>query len=139
MVREDIFSALFTLIAAAPGLVTTSRKLKHWNDVSANEMPALFLAQGAQNAMVRTGEPTRWELNGTIWVYVSTIDNDPGPVLNPILDAICNTLGLNGAGYQQTLGGLVEYARVEGTIETSEGTLGTTEVCKIPVKMLTAA
>lgn len=135
MNRETIYSNLFALVSAAPGLVTTSRNLKHWNDVGPSEMPALFQAQGAQVAMPVTGHPTRWELNATLWVYVSTIGADPGPVLNPILDAIANALDRT-AVTAQTLGGLAHYARIEGSVETSEGTLGDVEVVRIPVKIL---
>jgi hypothetical protein len=137
MNREAIYSALFTLAASAPGLITTSRKLKHWNDLSASEMPALFLTQGQQTPATVTGQPTRWELNATLWVYVPTLGaNSPGEVLNPILDSICKNLDYPFPGQPQTLGGLVQYARIDGTIETSEGTLGDIEVVRIPVKML---
>ena len=138
MNREAIYAALFALVSAPSGLKTRSRKLKHWDSVNASEMPALFQAHGPQVAMPVTGHPTRWQLDAVQWVYVSTVNGDPGPVLNPIIDAIANALDLNSAGRPQTLGGLVEYARIEGTIETSEGTLGTVEVARIPVKMLTA-
>ena len=138
MNREAIYSALFNLVSAAPGLVTTSRKLKHWDDVGPSAMPALFQAQGAQQAMAVTGQPTRWMLEATLWLYVSTEGaTSPGTVLNPIVDAIDAALAFGPFGHQ-TLGGLVQYARVDGMLETSEGTLGSTEVIRIPIKMLTA-
>ena len=137
MNREPIYAALFDLLGVAPGLVTTSRKLRHWSDVEASAMPALYVAQGQQIAMVQTGQPTRWELGATLWIYVSTADVDsPGAVLNPIVDAVTAMLANNPGSGPQRLGGLVHYARIEGTIETSEGTLGDIEVVRIPVKML---
>lgn len=138
MNREAIYSALFNLVTAAPGLAIMSRTLRHWDDVGPSEMPALFQAQGNQTAMAMTHQPTRWLLDATLWIYVSTDgETSPGAALNPIVDAITTALDQAFPGQPQTLGGLVEYARIEGTIETFEGTLGKLEVCRIPIVMLT--
>jgi hypothetical protein len=138
MNREAIYSALFDLVTTATAITTTSRTLRHWGDVEANQMPALFLAQGNQVAMPVRGIPTRWELDATLWLYVTKAGGlSAGEVMNPLLDAIADTLDLTAVA-PQTLGGLVHYARIEGTIETSEGSLGDLEVAKIPIKMLTA-
>ncbi len=139
MNREAIYSALFALAAQAPGLVTTSRKLKHWSDVPAGQRPALFQAQVSETAMRVTGRPTRWMLAVKLYVYVSTAGAaSPGEVLNPILDYLTHQLEDPFPGVSQTLGGLVEFSRIEGTIETSEGTLGNDEIAIIPVVMLSA-
>lgn len=139
MNREAIYSALFTAVSAASGLVVSSRKLRHWDDVAATEMPALFQAQSNQTAMDMTRQRNRWRLEAVLWIYVRTDGAvSPGQVLNPIVDAITTALDERFPGQPQTLGGLVEYARIEGTIETFEGTLGSLEVCRIPVVMLTA-
>ena len=139
MNREAIYSALFAAVSVAPGLVTKSRKLKHWNDVPASQRPALFQAQKNEVAMVQTSQPTRWMLNVDLYLYVSTQGaTSPGSVLNPIVDAICATLDFQAGGNRQTLGGLVHYARVDGSIETDEGTLGDDAVAIIPVAILTS-
>ena len=136
--RESIYAALFTLVSAAPGLFTKSRKLLHWNDVPASQRPALFMAQRRETAMQVTGRPTVWTLQVDLYVYVSTLGNDyPGEVLNPILDAITAQLDYPFAGQPQTLGGLVQWARIEGSIETDEGTLGNDAVAIISVSILT--
>jgi hypothetical protein len=139
MNREAIDAALFALIwdgSTFKNDQATARKLRHWNDVSAAEMPALFLAGGKQ-IVIRTaanGLPTHWHIMREIYVYVRTAGAaSPQTVLNPILDLLDAKLGPNGIGTPQTLGGLVQYARIEGTIETSEGTLGDLEVAIIPV------
>jgi hypothetical protein len=139
MNREDIYAALFAQIAAAPGLVTASRRLRHWSDVASSDLPALFLAQGKQmvGPPAAIGLPTRWILEATVYLYVGTQGAvAPGTGLNPIVDAITGMFDPNGAAIPQTLGGLVEWARIEGTIETSEGMLGDVEVCMVPVRML---
>ncbi len=139
MNREAIYSALFALVSSAGGLATASRKLKHWSDVPASQRPALFQAQGRETVMATAanGLPSRWLLEATLYLYVSSAgSSSPGEVLNPILDAIAAQLDQT-AGQPQTLGGLVHYTRIEGAIETSEGTLGDDEVALIPVRMLT--
>lgn len=140
MNREAIYAALFALVSGADGLVTTSRKLKHWSDVPASQRPALFQTQGRETvlATAANGLPSRWLLEATLYIYVSTPSSiSPGEVLNPILDAIAEALAPTPAGTPQTLSGLVEYARIEGAIETSEGTLADDEVALIPVRILT--
>jgi len=140
MNREAIFSALFALVSSPAALQTKSRKLLHWNDVPASQRPALFQAQGRQTVAqpAANGLPTKWYLEASLYLYVSTEGAaSPGEVLNPILDAITATLEPNAIGTPQTLGGLVQWARIEGTIETSEGTLGDTEVAIIPIRILT--
>lgn len=137
--REAIFSALFGLASAAPGLVTTSRKLLHWSEVPASHRPALFQAQGDQDIVRTTRMPTKYMLSAKLYVYVSTGGaGSPGEVLNPILDYIDGVLADPFPGQPQTLGGLVEYARIDGRISTSEGTLGDDEVAVIPISILTA-
>jgi len=136
--RETIYAALFTLVSAAPGFVTSSRKLLHWNDVPPSARPALFQAQKGETAVQVTGLPTKWMLGVDLYVYVSTKGVDhPGAVLNPILDAIATMLDQPFPGQSQTLGGLVQYARIDGKIETDEGTLGDDAVAIIPVTILT--
>lgn len=138
MNREDIYSALFALAAGAPGLVTTSRKLRHWNDVQPSEMPALFMVQAGESAIRETRMPTRWVFAVKLYIYVNTASaQSPGEVLNPILDYLTDQLGDPFPGQPQTLGGLVHYARIEGDIEISEGTLGDLEVAVVPVMILT--
>lgn len=139
MNREAIYSALFALVASAPGLVTTSRKLLHWNDVPPTARPALFQSQKGEMAIQTTGIPTKWLLTVDLYLYVSTQGADnPGSVLNPIIDSIAAKLDQPFPGQSQTLGGLVQYARIEGRIETDEGTLGNDAVAIIPVSILTA-
>lgn len=140
MNREAIYAALFALVSD-DAFVTKSRKLLHWNDVQANQQPAMFQAQGKETvaAPAAVGLPTRWLLEATLYVYVSTQGaTSPGEVLNPILDALTAKLDPNPIGTPQTLGGLVEWARIEGSIETSEGNLGDQEVAMIPVRILAA-
>lgn len=138
--REAIYAALFERLQAIPGIATSSRKLLHWADVPADEQPALFLAQGNQTATTTSGQDTVWQLRADVYLYVHTNGEAPGPVLNPLLDAICAALNathpVTGRSMLDVPG--VHYCRVEGTIETDEGTLGEQAVAIVPVVILVA-
>lgn len=58
------------------------------------------------------------------------------PTLNPILDAITAALAPAPAMSRQTLGGLVEYAAIDGNIDISEGVMGDRTVAFIPIKVI---
>lgn len=146
MNREANKLALFNLIAGIQfnlgaglvGFTTSSTKLKHWNDVGKSAQPAFFLSQGPQvpQGPPAPGAPRAWLLDYTARIYVNTAgDADPASALNPILDAI-EALFVSPLGTPQTLGGLVQWARIEGAIETFEGTLGDQEVALITFRLL---
>jgi hypothetical protein len=138
--REAIYSALFALVSGLSGFVTTSRRLRHWTDVAPEEKPALFQAQKTQGAAPVTNQPTRWHLYADLFVYVDTgqdPDAVPATLLNNLVDAIDAALSPNPVtAAPQTLGGLVTYCRISGTILTDEGTLGSQAVAIIPVEIL---
>lgn len=138
MIREAVFAALFAKLQAIPGLVTVSRVLKHWNDVAAEAQPALFQSQTYQRPTTRTGEPTKWTLGADIYIYVRTDDGQaPGTVLNPILDAVEAVFQLHPVTGKHTLAvDGVEWARIDGEIQTDEGTLGHQAVAIVPVAIL---
>jgi hypothetical protein len=145
MNSEAIDAALLDLVWDGATFRTTkaeARILRHWNDVSPSSRPALFMAAG-KRSVIRTaanGLPTHWHIERILYLYVSTQGAiSPGAVLNPILDTLCARLEANAAGQAQTLGGLVQFARIEGAIETSEGTLGDTEVAILPILLSVTA
>ena len=135
--REPIYSALFARLIAVPGLVTTSRRLKHWVDVGAQLQPALFQAQRNETAMQVSGLPVKWTFKLDVYLYVRTDGGQsPGPIINPFLDAIEAALAPNAVETVQTLGGLVKHCWIDGAIETDEGTLGDQAVAIIPITIL---
>jgi hypothetical protein len=138
--REAIFAALFALLSSSGAYTTASRRLQHWNDVSKSAQPALYMAQGAQVARTVRGYPTVWTLSVDVYIYVRTDGGlNPGPIINPLLDAIEAALAPNAAENTQTLGGLCEWCRIEGAIETDEGTLGDQAVAIIPISILVSS
>jgi hypothetical protein len=149
MNRKAIKTALFNLITAQQfdlgagpvGFTTASTKLKHWNDVPPGQQPAFFLSQGPQMPLAPPAPngPRAWHFDYIARIYVNTQgDADPADALDPILDAIANAFDPAVIGGAQTLTGLAQWARIEGTIETFEGTLGDQEVALIPLRVLVA-
>lgn len=139
--REAIHAALFAKLQAIPGVVTCSRILQHWADVPPELQPAVYMAQTRQVPATDTGEPSRWRLAVDVYVYVRTDgETPPGTLMNPILDAIENILAPHPiTGRHQTLGlDAVHWARIDGAIETDEGTLGQQAVAIVPVLILAA-
>lgn len=138
MNREAIYAALFTRLSAIPGLKTTSRILKHWNDVPTEQRPALFTSQAGESPQTQTGQATKWLLMVDVYVYVQTDGTTPpGSVLNPILDAIEAIFPLHPITGKHTLDAPgVEWARIEGQIQTDEGTLGNQAVAIVPIHIL---
>jgi hypothetical protein len=138
--REDIYAGLFDHLKAIPGLVVSSRILRHWADVPPEQQPALFQAQVREQPHTITGEDCKWMLDVDVYVYVRT-DGDvvPGSVLNPLLDAIEAAMPLHPVTGKHTLSVAgVEWARINGAIETDEGTLGQQAVAIVPIQILAA-
>lgn len=137
MTREPIFVALADMLASLPGVVTVSRRLKHWNDTPPVDQPAVYITQRGETADVVTRQPTRWKIEISLYVYARTTDKTiaPSTVLNPLLDAISDAF--LDPRMVQTLGGLVHYARISGRIETDEGSLGDQAVAIVPIEILT--
>ncbi|WP_213308182.1 hypothetical protein [Paraburkholderia sacchari] len=140
MTREPLYLALFAKLAAIPGLVTTSRRLQHWNDVPASAQPALFQAQKKETQTPRKGLPAKVTLHCDIYLYVNT-GNDmsvtPATTINPLMDAIEAALAPDPLTGFQTLGGTVSHCWIEGEIASDEGLLGPQGVLIIPVNILT--
>lgn len=142
MKRETIYEALFKLIADIDGIALASRILQHWDDVSPNNQPALFVAQDTQMAEQITGFPTKYVLGAKLWIYTHRDSNGivPSAQINNILDAVDRALApVPATGNKQTLGGLVEHCWIDGAIETDEGLLGNQAVAIVPIRMLVVA
>ncbi len=145
--REALYSAFFTQLSTAlqsAGVVTVSRRLKHWADVPAAQQPAVFQCQADEEPHEQRGQPTRWYLNLKLWVYVNVGSDQnavPATFLNPILDAIEAAFPQSPASGYQSIGGLIWEQGgkafnicFEGT-ETFEGVLGPQEVAVVRVKI----
>jgi hypothetical protein len=139
--REPIYAALFGLLETAAHFTVVDRRLRHWNDVSPAEQPALFMAQRNELASVKTlGAPTVWTLVVDLYVYVHSSDPyvAPATVLNPLIDAVEAALAPSAATGVRDLGlpATVQHAYISGKVETDEGVLGDQAVAIVPVEIL---
>lgn len=134
--RETIYAALFAKLSGLAGFTTKSRKLKHWADTAPSEQPALFVIQRTESVQTVPGLNPVLELRVDIYLYAHTRGDPskaPSEILNPLLDAVAAALAPDVITNKQTLGGLVQHAWIEGSIETDEGVLGDQGVVIVPV------
>jgi hypothetical protein len=141
--REQVYTAFFNHIQADAGITsrmkTFTRRLKLWTTVAKEDQPALYMEHAGESTSVIRGLPSAHVLDVNLWVYVGTDENETGPILNPILDAIDASLAPTDAGNgqnTQTLGGLVHHCWIEGQTQIFEGNLGDEAVAIVPVKIL---
>ena len=139
IVSDPFYAALFALLQGSSSFVTSSRRLRHWSDVSPAELPALFVADGPQTPTQVKGMPPKWTLDAKAYIYVPVQAlAAPGPLLNEYLDALDKALAPTPYQVTQTLGGLVSHCWISNTVETDEGTLGDLAVAIVPISMLVA-
>jgi len=90
-----------------------------------------------------TRQPAKLMMSVKVYLYAhsqTAAGRAPASVLNDLVDAVFAAMAPNAPGLEtQTLGGLVEWARIEGSIETDEGLLGDQAVAIVPITILTTA
>lgn len=135
--REVAYIALFNLLQNISIFKTCTRRLKHWQDTSSEEQPALYMEHTGESTAPVRGLPNRIILEVNLWVYVKSEGAEVGPIMNPILDQIEKSLQpINDGDHTMTLGGLVHHCWIEGQTQIFEGDLGDEAVVIIPVKIL---
>lgn len=139
--REPIYAALFDLVTSAADFVTTGRRLRHWNELTPAEQPALFMRQKSEVAAIpRLGAPTVWRLSVELHLYAHESDPyaAPASVLNPLIDAVEAALAPPVATGMQNLGlpDMVQHAYIAGKIVADEGVLRDQIAAVIPVEIL---
>jgi glycogen debranching enzyme len=150
--REALMVALEARIrAGVPAFQgRVSRRFRTWGEVEASGQPACFVVLSDQIPGYSTVDaPPVWTVNVLIYVYARQ-DADPsspqGTAITSLIDGVEAALehqpadggaglGYPGIGSQTTLGGLCRWARVSGSIETDEGSLGDQVVAVIPVEI----
>ena len=138
--REQVFGALFGVLQTVPGIVTVSRRLQNVQDMQPEELPAAFQLQGKQALEYKGAVPTVADMTATWALYGYSGDPavPPSTVLNNLIDAACAALAPPAYTDKQTLGGLVEYAAIDGDIEVYEGILADKAVALLPIRLLLA-
>ena len=139
MNREAIYTALFAKLSGVAGLATTSRRLKHYSEVSPSQQPAMYVTQASQFVKQIKGFPSEYTLEAKVWIYSHNTDTaiSPATALNNLLDLVDLALRPSVPQDKQTLGGLVEHCWIDGEIVTDEGSLGDQAVAIFTIKILT--
>lgn len=128
--REEIASALFALLntdAMKATFKTISRRPRVWDE--SIEMPALYMGQPMENRTHDEGKttPGKLAINFDVIFYINSgLDPNtiPDTEMNACVDAIENALTVGTMpGRPQTLGGLVDWVRVDGEIQRAPGYL----------------
>jgi len=136
MSRETAYGALYALLSQVP-VQTMSRKLRFLEELSAAELPALFMTVGRQHVEPRPrGLPPKRTLGSQIYLYAANPDPHvaAGIVLNGLIDAVEAVLTpVSGA---QTLGGTVAHCWIEGAVEIFESPKGQRAAAIVPIHIL---
>jgi hypothetical protein len=136
--REAVYATLFAKLQAVPGLVTVSRRLQNVQDMQPEQLPAAFQLQGQQDARFTGANPTTntWRADWLLYAYDDDPTSAPSVGLNAMIDAAVAALAPPPYADKQTLGGLVEYAAIDGSIQVFEGALGNRAVAVLPITLV---
>jgi len=144
MDSESIYQALFNRLSNVQGMVSVSRRLKHFNHVNNDQRPALFVTQGNQAENPVKGLNAKIILSADLYLYVFEVDPDKAisTQINNYVDLIRNAIKPEFPEIceYQTLNGLVEHCWIDGTIEVYEGVDGMLDgqgIAIIPIQILT--
>ena len=119
------------------GFLSASRRLQLWTEVSAQ--PALFLRHTGDTDDYQNTVLQQTILEAEIWIYSragQNPDSVPDTALNNLITAVRWALAPDPRGFPQTLGGLVQWARIEGRSEYDPGDLDDQAKALIPVRIL---
>jgi hypothetical protein len=126
-------------VAMTTGFLTFSRRFRWWTDVTAQ--PALFLRGDDELLEYPQTVLQAQTIKAEVWIYSKAGENPdlaPEMALNNLLDAVQNSVFAVDDRMRNrcTLGGLVEWCRIVGTIEKSPGDLDGQAIAVAPVEIL---
>lgn len=145
--REAVYSALAALVFTNPIIdaaqggyfVSTGRYLPHVATVDPNKCPALYMFQLPETReFFGAGAPPKRTLNVSFIAYLSR-DNDavlPAAEVNAAADVIDDVLTPSNPQNVITLGGLVEWVRIQPNMSPYEGLLQEKSVLVANIAML---
>jgi len=149
--REPVFLALLAVAQSASWdtpartWVSTSRRVKLFNEVMPSQQPALFQAEHDENIAQVSNMPYKQVWNAT-WIIYQCTGNDPmaEPTIenNLILDALFAAMvpkiqaGVSFDPKRNTLGGLVHHCYIDGDIFKDPGDIDKQGMLVVPIKIL---
>lgn len=137
---QQLQSILTTALVGQYGFNSAAqidRRLKHWTQVDIQ--PALFIVQKSEQIKTVDRLPPRVEMSTDLLLYVKGAADQiasPSTIYNPIVDAIFTALLPTPLGELQTLNNTAYHCKIDGKIETDEGTLGDQAYVFIPLTII---
>lgn len=123
-----------------------TRRVLLWDAVKTDKRPAVVVMEPIENLKApEVDRLTEIEIPYRMMVIVDTkanIDNDEKPpisVVNPLIDAIQAAFRADAYGGNQTLGGLVSSAWLDGDIHKDGGDTDGTGIALLTLKVLVPA
>lgn len=140
--REAIYAALFALITPAYQWKNgPTRRVKLWTDVPGEMRPAMFQFEGHDEIWewTNSGNP-KVTFEASIFIYTSCPAPEIGAtILNTVLNAVTAQLLPTGRDLttgRQTLGGLVQSARIQGSVTRVPGDIDGDGMAIVPIRMI---
>lgn len=147
--REDVFGPLFTQLQTVPGITTFSRRMMEYSEIAPDLLPALILWEQPEDTVYDgQGLPKNtWQAIIAVFFQNPEKPNSGDPntatpgatIINPLIDAVRAALApdsfMTGS---YTIGGLVEWCRVEGKtiVETGDTDSDGRGGALIPIEIL---
>ena len=137
--HEGILTPLFNTLAAVANFGDTGRRKKFWSKVT--EFPALFLSHHADEDVYHGSILGQTTIEAEVWIYSNAGRNPdvaPSVALNGLIDAVRAVFLTpdNPMTRTFTLGGLVQWARIEGKTEIDPGDIDGIAKAILPVRIL---
>ncbi len=144
--REQVAAALYAKVDASVdavvGLVTSDRRLRHYDAVDPSQMPALFQVQKPESQeRGALGLPAKRTMHFEFWMYTADPQADgvvPATQLNNMVEAVETALAPDPLTGKLILGVVeVASARIDGNVEYYENVTndGKSIAC-VPVAVL---
>lgn len=138
MNREAIYAKLWDRLPRN-SFKYSSRRARMYTEMSLGEFPSLMMSQVAEVARKTTRIPVVWTFSVELLIYVHSkgdLKDIPAQLLNPLIDAVTNSLKPDPGFAENTLEGLVERCAIEGEIVTDGGALDVHGFAIIPVTIV---
>lgn len=140
--REQVAVALFNLLSNVPGIANSSRRPALWSNAVA--MPMLYMGNPTEQYVYEHGTamPPTVTLEFDMFLYINSgqdPNTNPDTEMNNLLDAIDAALAAIPNGPPQSvqdLGGIVNHAWIEGTVNRAPGYLNGEGMALFTIKAL---
>ncbi len=135
---EAVFAALFTKLEAVSNWTTVSRRLASAQDLQPEAFPAAYQVEDKPSFKFTPNAPSIVTLRAywLMYVYESDKTQPLSTPLNLLIDAARVALSPPPGSVNQTLGGLVEFAAIQGDGSIVDGALTDRAIVVLPIAIV---